>query len=206
MNRRLLIAALAVLLPAGLMIYTYLQRPANLAVPPQLLSVLWPQAKPLQAFQLTDQHDRTFNLKRLQGHYSLLFLGYTYCPDICPTTLAGLNILLQDLGKDCATCQVVFITVDPQRDTSQRLAEYVGYFNPEFIALTGDTEAIKQLSKQMGAMFIKEPTDANGNYAMSHTASVFLVNPQAQIIGTFSFPHDPVQMARDLRQIMKLLS
>jgi protein SCO1/2 len=206
MKRRVLIAALAVLLPAAVIVFTLAQRQASLEVPPRLASVLWPQAKPLQPFSLVEHTGKPFTQEHLGQGFSLLFFGYTSCPDVCPTTMASLDIVMSELGKDCAHCQVVFVSVDPQRDTAQRLHAYTSYFNPQFIALTGSVESITELAAQMGAMFIKEPSESAENYTMAHTASVFLIDPQARIIGTFSFPHDPLQMVEDLRQIFKLRS
>ena len=206
MKRRILIAALAVLLPAALIVFILAQRQASLEVPPRLASVLWPQAKPLQSFSLVDHTGKPFTREHLEQGFSLLFFGYTSCPDVCPTTMASLDIVMRELGKDCAHCQVVFVSVDPQRDTAERLHAYTSHFNPQFIALTGSVESITELAAQMGAMFIKEPSESGASYTMAHTASVFLIDPQARLIGTFSFPHDAVQMAEDLRQIFKLRS
>jgi protein SCO1/2 len=206
MKRRILIAALAVLLPAAVIVFTLVQRQASLEVPARLASVLWPQAKPLQPFSLVDHTGKAFTQEHLEQGFSLLFFGYTSCPDVCPTTMASLDVVMRELGKDCAHCQVVFVSVDPQRDTAERLHAYTSHFNPQFIALTGSVESITELAAQMGAMFIQEPSESAESYTMAHTASVFLIDPQARLIGTFSFPHDPLQMAEDLRQIFKLRS
>ncbi len=206
MKHRLLLAALAIILPIGVITFSLIQRQASLTVPPQLTGILWPQARPVQNFQLVDQHGGTFGTERFKQRFSLVFFGYTSCPDICPGTMTVLNSVLRDLGGDCPHCQAVFVSVDPQRDNAERLREYAGYFNPDIIALSGDLESIQKFAKQVGAMFIKEPPEATENYAMSHTASIFLIDTDARIIGTFSYPHDTVQIVRDLRRIFKARS
>ena len=181
--------------------------PSTRVVPPELQGVLWPGPKPLQPFALIDHAGEPFSLERLRGKWTLLFFGYTYCPDICPTALATLSAVLQRLEQHptaLADTQVVFVSVDPKRDPPERLAEYVAYFDKRFTGATGEVTEIDDLARMVGAGYLIEPEDASGNYLVSHTGSIFLVDPQARILGAFSFPHDPETIANQYLMIREL--
>lgn len=181
--------------------------PSNTPViPAELQAVLWPQPKPLQPFTLTDQHRQPFGLERLKGKWSFLFIGYTHCPDICPTTLSAISstFKLLDRPEVKTNTQVVFVSVDPERDTLEHLASYMAYFNPEFLGVTGKQENIDEFVKQLGAGYSKDSPDESGNYQVSHTSSIFLINPAGEVMGAFSMPHDPKTIAAQYLQIRAL--
>lgn len=165
----------------------------------------YPQPRALSAVDLVDQHGDAFTEANLQGHWTLVFLGYTFCPDICPTTMAALNNVYPQLTAipTDKPLQVLFISVDPNRDSTERLAEYVKYFNPAFIAATGEHKVLFPLARSMGMMYaIAESTD-NPNYLVDHSASVVVVNPQAQVIGRFKPVLAPGKLAvSDAEQIV----
>lgn len=165
----------------------------------------YPQPRALSAVELVDQHGDAFTEANLQGHWTLVFLGYTFCPDICPTTMAALNSVYPQLTAipTDKPLQVLFISVDPNRDSTERLAEYVKYFNPAFIAATGEHKVLFPLARSMGMMYaIAESTD-NPNYLVDHSASVVVVNPQAQVIGRFKPVLTPGKLAvSDVEQIV----
>lgn len=165
----------------------------------------YPQPRALSAVELVDQHGDAFTEANLQGHWTLVFLGYTFCPDICPTTMAALNSVYPKLTAipTDKPLQVLFISVDPKRDSTERLAEYVKYFNPAFIAATGEHKVLFPLARSMGMMYaIAESTD-NPNYLVDHSASVVVVNPQAQVIGRFKPVLAPGKLAvSDVEQIV----
>lgn len=171
---------------------------------PTYLSV-YPQPRTLPDFELLDHHNQQFGTEQLRQHWSLVFVGYTFCPDVCPTTLAELKSIypqLKALDSEFPV-QVVFLSVDPQRDTVERLNEYVNFFDPEFIALTGEHKHLFPLVRAMGMMYSMTDSSDNPNYLVDHSASVVLVNPQAQVIGRFK-PHSvPGKMAlSDSQQIL----
>lgn len=176
-------------------------------VPPELQGVLRPVPKPLQAFELGDQHQQPFNLEDLRGKWSFVFFGYTYCPDICPTTLSTLTGVTSRLENDpqgLSDIQVVFVSVDPGRDTPEVLRDYLRYFNTAFRGITGTQQAVVSLAGQFGAGFVKEEESGPGQYLISHTSSIFLVDPNAQLQAAFSPPHDPGTIVELFRQIRAL--
>jgi protein SCO1/2 len=176
------------------------------AVPAELQAVLWPMPKPLQSFNLVDQQQQAFKLERLKGKWSFLFIGYTHCPDICPMALASINSTYNLLKQPevIASTQVAFVSVDPDRDTPEHLASYIAYFNKDFIGATGTQADIDQFVKQLGAGYSKEPADESGSYQVSHTSSIFLINPAGEVAGAFSMPHDPKTIAAQYLQIRQL--
>lgn len=181
--------------------------PPDKTVPPELQSVLRPEPKPLQAFSLTDQYQQAVNLEHLQGQWSFIFFGYTYCPDICPTTLSTLTRMVRKLQNDPQNpenIQVVFVSVDPQRDTPEVVEGYLKYFNEAFVGITGEQQDIDSLARQFGAGYMKEPDTTPGQYLVSHTSSIFLVDPQGRLLASFSPPHDPNTIIDQFQQIRTL--
>lgn len=155
--------------------------------------LMWPSPKKLSPFQLTDHKGQPFDLNRLKGQWSLLFFGYTHCPDICPATMTLLNAVVNDLvKKQQAIPQVIFISVDPERDTLQHLNEYISFFNPEFIAATDTDENLSTLTGQLGILSMKIPDQDNNDqqkYLVDHSASILMIDPDAQLLSIFSAPH-----------------
>jgi len=176
-------------------------------VPRELQGVLRPEPKPLQAFELSDQYGQAFNLDSLKGKWSFVFFGYTYCPDICPTTLSTLTGVIKQLQADphrLSNIQVAFVSVDPQRDTPDLLESYLKYFNEAFQGVTGAVQDIDSLTRQFGAGYMKEPETVPGQYLVSHTSSIFLVDPHGQLLAAFSPPHDPNTIVEQFLQIRSL--
>ncbi|MFQ5643036.1 MAG: SCO family protein [Thiogranum sp.] len=176
-------------------------------VPPELLGVLRPEPRPLHNFELTDQYRQPFDLERLKNKWSLVFFGYTYCPDICPTTLSTLTGVVKRLQGDpqgLSNIQVVFVSVDPRRDTPDVLESYLKYFNDAFLGVTGTQQEIDGLTRQFGAGYMVEPETASGEYLVNHTSSIFLVDPHGQLLAAFSSPHDPDTIVEQFRQIRSL--
>jgi len=151
-----------------------------------------PAPRPLVPFTLVDQHGQRFDLARLKGAWTFLFFGYTHCPDVCPTTMATLNIVTGKIaaaGGQDAPIHVVFVTVDPARDTVARLAEYVPYFNKEFIGVTGTPADVDAFAAQLNILHMRSPDHAaDGGYNVDHTASILLIDPQARFSAIFSAP------------------
>ena len=135
-------------------------------------------------FTLTDQTGATVTEAALKGHPSALFFGYTYCPDVCPTTLYELTVLLGQLGPDADKLKVYFVTVDPERDTQAKLAEYLQAFDPRISGLTGTRPQIDQMLKAYRVYSRKVPGEGDA-YLMDHTASVYLLDANAGFAGTF---------------------
>lgn len=178
-------------LGAGLGIYTSRYYVTETAEKPDIAGLLWPNPRVIQPFKVRDQHNRPFGLENLSGKWSFLFFGYTHCPDICPVTMSMLNQVQDKLAarhKD-QNVQMIFVSVDPERDTPEQLAAYVRYFDENFIGLTGTEAQIAGLAGQIGVVHIKNEETAPGEYLVDHSASVFLVSPAGQWLGIFSAPH-----------------
>jgi protein SCO1/2 len=164
---------------------------------PQLASGTWlAQPRPVADFQLTDHLGRPFTAHDLQGKPSLVFFGFTHCPDVCPTTLVKLHQVKQ--AAAIAGLQVLFVTVDPQRDTPTAVGLYVHAFDPEFIGLTGDPKAIEKMTAAFSVAAIRVDLPG-GDYTMDHSAVVFLLDARARIVGIFSPPFDTRRFAQDLQ-------
>lgn len=165
-------------------------------------------ARVLRDFTLTDHRGRPFTLAQLQGHWSLLFFGYTHCPDICPTTMSTLNAVAHKIAAlpnpapaPIATPQYVFVSIDPERDTPELLAKFVPYFNPDFIGVTGTADAIAALTKQLSVLYLKMDSPNPQGYLMDHSAALFLIDPRGRLHALMSPPFDTGAMARDFQKL-----
>lgn len=163
----------------------------------------YPQARALPDFNLLDHQGQAFTPAQLRGKWTLAFTGYTFCPDICPVTLSNLASVYPQISGSAQPVQVLFISVDPARDSIERLHEYMQFFNPEFVAVTGEHKELFPLVRAMGMMYaIAESTD-NPNYLVDHSASVVVINPQGQVIGRFKPEFSAGQVAvSDEQQIL----
>ncbi len=182
-------------------------RPSATTIPDELLGVLRPGPKQLQQFNLVDHNNQPFKLESLKKHWTFMFFGYTFCPDICPTTMSALTATMSQLKNNpeaVKDVQVVFVSVDPQRDTIEKLAGYMGYFNKEFTGVTGKRDELDALVSQAGAGYAIEPETAPGEYLVSHTSAIFLVNPDGELVASFSQPHYPETIAEQFIQIRAL--
>lgn len=169
-------------------------------------ATVFTQPRAITPFKLQDDAGKSFTNTNLMGHWSLLFFGFTNCAMICPTTMTELNKMYQLLEKDKIKNlpQVIFISVDPERDTVKRVHDYVRSFNPNFIGVTGKEKEIATLAKQLGVMFMKLPNKENPkDYAIDHSAFIVLVDPNGQAYGIFSSPHQAEDMAQNYKQITK---
>ena len=169
---------------------------------PQLTSGTWlMQPRAVSDFDLVDSTGRRFT--NLGGKPSLVFFGFTHCPDVCPTTLAK----LAQVKKLAAIpgLQVLFVTVDPQRDTPAAVGTYAHAFDPDFIGLTGDPHAIEKMTAAFGVAALRVDLPG-GDYTMDHSAAVFLVDVRARIVGIFTPPFDTHKLAQDLEIAAPYLS
>jgi protein SCO1 len=156
--------------------------------------------KPFPAFALDDQDGHPFGAAQLKGHWTLLFMGYTYCPDICPYTLANLAAVLDAMAKRAPADKVprvVFLAVDPARDKPM-LKSYIDSFGDRFIGITGSLDAIQALVDGIGGYVRREAPDKDGQYTVVHTATVSVVDPSARIVATILPPFQPTETADKL--------
>ena len=150
-------------------------------------------------FRLIDQNGATVTEEKLKGHPSLVFFGFTNCPEVCPTTLFDISEVLNKLGPDAGKVNALFITVDPERDTPEKLKDYLSSFNPHLTALGGDAAAVAAVAKAYRVYYKKIPQDG-GTYTMDHTAIVYLMDKQGNFVAPFSLKRRPEDSAADLRR------
>jgi protein SCO1/2 len=159
-----------------------------------------PRSIPDLTLQRTD--GTPFSTADLHGRLSLVFFGYTFCPDVCPMTLAEMIQVRRLLGPDAGQLHVYFVTVDPARDTPERLHRYVKAFDPSFEGLTGGPDALAQMRSAFGAIGVRrDAPDGGPNYFMDHTAATFLVNPDGEISVAYAYGTPPDLIAADVRQL-----
>lgn len=155
-------------------------------------------------FSLIDHRGEVFDPGRLEDQWTLVFFGFTYCPDICPTTMAFLNEFMQKLeGTEAADTQVVMVSVDPARDSVEQLAGYVPFFNPEFIGVTGEFLDIHRFATALNTPFRKVPGQGE-DYLIDHSANVVLINPRGDYHAFFKPPLDLAKMKVTYRSIRVL--
>ncbi len=162
-------------------------------------------ARALADFSLIDNQGRSFGEQDLRGHWSLMFFGYTNCPDYCPTTLATLAALEKQLrAAKTVTPRVVFVSVDAKRDTPARLNQFVPNFDPEFIGLTASSQpAIEAIAKKWGVA-VNIQYAANGNYVVDHSTVIFVVDPAGRLAAVLTGPFTVNALERDFRRIVTL--
>ena len=151
-------------------------------------------------FRLTDQNGGTVTEQNLKGAPFLVFFGFTHCPEICPTTLFELSEILRKLGPDGKRVRVVFITIDPERDTPAALKDYLSSFDPRMLALTGDPAEIAAVAKAYRVYFKKVPLEQD--YTMDHTAIVYLMDKEGRFVSPFSLKRTTEAAAADLRRYL----
>jgi protein SCO1/2 len=154
------------------------------------------------AFSLTDQTGATVTDAALKGHPSALFFGYTFCPDVCPTTLSDLTLYLSKLGADADKLKIYFVTVDPERDTEQVMGDYLKAFDPRIIGLTGPRPAIDQILKEYKVYSRKVPGENGAPYTMDHTATVYLLNGKAELVGTIDYQENADDALAKLKRLI----
>jgi len=170
---------------------------------PEVPGLLWPDPPTLQAFSLTRADGGAFTEANLQGRWTFMFFGFTQCPDVCPSTLAVLKQVKARLEDDPSfrdRGQVLFVSVDPARDTPARIGPYVRYFDEHFEAATGPEDALTALTRQIGVIFARIPGSGD-DYTMDHTAAIFLVDPQLRVLSIFGLPHDAGEIASRYRAV-----
>jgi protein SCO1 len=170
---------------------------------PQLTSGTWlPQPRPLPEFSLTDESGQPFTAQNLEGHATLVFFGFTHCPDVCPTTLAKLSQVVK--AAKVPDLKVLLVSVDPARDTPELLQQYVHAFNPEFDAVTGQVEEIEKIARDFGIAIAKVDM-GGGQYTVDHSAVVSLLNKKGQRVAVFTPPLEIEAIAADLRNVTERL-
>lgn len=194
----LLIAAAAA--AAGLLAASYVFKAPT--VPELKSGTLLGQARPLPEFSLSDASGQAFDRSALGGQWSVVFVGFTHCPDVCPSTLALLKAVNQKLQAQDRSLRVVFLSVDPERDTAEIIGNYVRHFDPSFIGVTGPESQLSRLGQAMGFVFAKAPGRTPEDYTIDHSSALILIDPQAQVAGYFTPPLKTDALVEDLLKLL----
>jgi len=191
-----LLAAFAILvgIAAGLIVL----RPAAVEIQS---GTLLKSPRPVVDFSLVADDGKPFTKADLAGRWSLIYVGYTHCPDVCPTTLAQLKAVEKGLGADAARIHFIFLSIDPERDTPQALGQYTHYFSPDFTAVTGPNAELDKLGASLNFVYQKVPGQTPQSYLMDHSSALILVDPQARLAGFLTPPFKTEALVSDLRQV-----
>lgn len=152
-------------------------------------------------FQLTDQHGKAITDKNLKGKPTLIFFGYTHCPDVCPTSLFEISEVLRAMGKDADKVNAVFISVDPERDTPATMKDYLSSFDPHLEGLSGDPAETAKVITSYRVYAKKVPTK-DGDYTMDHTALIYLMDRDGRFVSPFNMKRTPEEAAADLKRYL----
>jgi protein SCO1/2 len=153
-------------------------------------------------FRLTDHNGKTRTLADFRGKVVVIFFGYTQCPDVCPTTMTELKAVLQQLGPDAQRVQVLFVTLDPERDTRELLANYVPAFDPSFLGLYGDLETTAKTAKEFRVFYQKQPGPTPSSYTLDHTAGSYVFDPQGRVRLFVRHGDGGANLVADLRALL----
>ena len=159
-----------------------------------------------KALELTDHNGQRRTLADYKGKVIVLFFGFVQCPDVCPVTLAELAKVAKDLGPDAAKLQVLFVTVDPERDTPEVLKQYVPQFNPSFVGLYGDAEATARTAKEFKIYVNKKPLEKGGSYTVDHSAGSYILDQQGRLRLFAQYGTGAPALLNDIRLLLKSAS
>jgi len=173
----------------------------DLPSPYHAIDISWQHAH--ADFQLTDSNGKPRSLINFRGKVVVLFFGYTHCPEICPTTLADLAQMMRLLGKDAEHVQVLFITLDPERDNPELLAKFVPSFDPSFLGLYGDNQSTALAAKSFGVNFVKR-SDEHGNYTLDHSDGIYLIGTRGKPLLLSPSAKPAAQLAQDIRLLLSI--
>ena len=155
-------------------------------------------------YLLMDANGRAVSHEDFPGYFQLLSFGYTFCPDICPTTLAEMSVIMETLGKDAERLQPLFVTLDPERDTPAVLRNYTVFFHPRIVGLSGSAELIRRAADNFRVRYekVREPGSPVDQYAVDHSAGMYLLGPDGRYIRKFAYATPPAEIAARIGEIM----
>jgi len=183
------------------------------ATPPELnnATLLLPP-KLIQPSGLIDHNSQPFNLEQMKGYWSFVFFGYTNCPDVCPATLFQFKTIAKMLDSHPdvkAKTRFILVSIDPERDTAKHLKEYVQYYHPDFIGVTGNNKDIYTFSRQMGVIFQRQEPEAKSepdDYLVDHSSAILMLNPKGQLQVIYSAPHQAEGILKDYLSIYQYIT
>ena len=163
----------------------------------------WKPPRPAADLALTDQHGQPFSLEDHRGKVILLYFGYTYCPDFCPTTLTDFLQVKQDLGDRADEVEVVFVSVDPARDTPERMGEFLDFFDPSFIGLTGSEDQLRPIERDYAIQVSVDPaTPGSSYYLVNHSTSLYAIDQAGNLRLTWSYGTSPADITADVTYLL----
>ena len=172
--------------------------------PPELHGVVIQSPQQAADFTLMSSKGEPMSLSDFRGQYVMLYFGYTFCPDVCPTTLNDLKRMMEALGpKRAENVQVVMVSVDPERDTAEQLGSYLPYFDPSFLGMTGTVEEIQPIASQFGIFFERHEGTSAAGYLVDHTAVVTVVDSKGYVRMVFPYGTSGEDMAADMAYLMR---
>lgn len=171
--------------------------------PSVIQGAIYPKAKVINNFKLQSHLSEEFTKNDFLKHWSLIFVGYTHCPDVCPTTMAVMNQVVEFMQQQQLVApQIIFLSIDPERDSAAILKPYVSYFNSDFIGLTGSLDEVKKFSRELNAVFRKSAGASgdisNDDYLMDHSSALMLINPQGNLQAILTAPHTPANIIESI--------
>jgi protein SCO1/2 len=169
--------------------------------PYQAIDVSWQHTH--ADFLLKDFNGKSVNLLDFRGKVVVLFFGYTHCPDVCPTTLADLAQVTRQLGKDASRVQVLFVTLDPERDTPELLSKYVTSFDPAFLGLYGDAASTEKAAKSFGVNYAKQ-NDQHGGYTVDQTDGIYMLGTRGKPLLMAPYTQPPEKLVQDIKLLLSL--
>ena len=194
-NSTLLLVVVAIVaMSAGLWLAQSTNTNEALLSAPRIQGAIYPTEKIIKPFKLVNHLGNKFTNEDLTGHWSIVFVGYTHCPDICPTTLTLMSEVHRELSSQKINPpHVIFLTIDPERDTPEIMNSYIEYFNAEFTGLTGTPENIEKFTKNLNAVYRKAPglggEISKDDYLMDHSSALMLINPRGNLQSILTAPH-----------------
>jgi len=200
-SRKIVLLAVG-LVSIGAILFANFRTPPSEDVP-EIAGFVYPQPKPIAAFALEDHTGSTVNLDTLKGKWSFVYFGYTSCPDVCPLTLfelSGAQAALADAGLD-ADNQYFFVSVDPQRDTPQRLGNYVSHFNRKLIGVSGTERMLQSFAQDVGTLYDFPDGKDGDNYVVAHSSTLALFDPGGRLHAIFTYPQKSDGIADGFRKI-----
>ena len=195
----LLLAAMAMIV--GLTLYKFVTRPSlSIDDLQKMGTVIYDTPRSIEMTNLLDHNNNTYNSNNQKGHWTLMYFGYTFCPDICPITLSQMNNMDKQLKEDNAELakqmRYVMVTVDPRRDTAEKLKGYVPYFNKDFIGVTGDMKGIHDLTVQLNIPYTPVIDPEDEYYLVDHGANLAIINPAGEYHGFIRPPFEAIKLSR----------
>ena len=187
----------------GGIIYNVVEKPRRRLSQAQVSATIVNDPREIQPFHFIDDEGKPFTNVNLKDHWTFLFFGFTNCPSLCPTTMDQLAKLYEELTVEhkAPIPQVVMVSIDPDRDTREKMHAYVKGFNAHFIGVVGSKEQVQQITHQLGIVYMREEGKSKTDYVLDHSGTVILVNPKGRVLAFFSLPHHAQKMASDYTYI-----